>query len=291
MSVSDFKNNYKKLGRYYIEQYNRNAFHLIYCKNFTGLSHKDKTKILPYFFENEIDKVKRAFHSQECSLSRSKRNIKRICLSNDFDYFATWTVNAKFCNRFYIEDVIFKMRKLLKQFQRVNKNFKYIYIIEKHKNGAFHFHGLIKGVDIGVDNYQLREYNKSEYDRLPLYILDCFDKGVKLYHIPFFDNSLGYNTFSKIRHYNKCCNYITKYITEDMQRIASNYIYFSSRGLSKGSHFEVAYIPSILFEKAFKYYLNEGDIEPIAYVRDLYLDNLSERELKAWQEVIDFYKM
>lgn len=104
------------------------------------------------------------------SISRSKRNIRRICLSNDFEYFATWTVSSEFADRFSVQDVEKRIRYLLKEYQRNNKDFKYIYVFEKHKNGAIHLHGLVKGLS------DLRQYNENDFKSLPYYILDTIDK-------------------------------------------------------------------------------------------------------------------
>ena len=52
-------------------------------------------------------------------------------------------------------------------------------------------------------------------------------------------NKLGYNSFSKINDYNKCCNYITKYITKDCIKNEHNQIYFCSRGLKKADKYEI----------------------------------------------------
>ena len=52
-------------------------------------------------------------------------------------------------------------------------------------------------------------------------------------------NKFGYNSFSKIIDYNKCCNYITKYITKDCIRNEHNQIYISSRGLKKADKYEI----------------------------------------------------
>lgn len=263
--------------RYFIEQYNDTFFHIIDC------NHNYKT-IGRTLRDSKIKDIFDKVSSAETSMSRSRRNIKRIALSNEFEYFATWTVNAKYCNRFYIEDVIEKMRILLKAFQRSNKDFKYLYIIEKHEKGAFHFHGLIKGVKIGDEDKNLRLYIKEEYNSLPKYILDAIDKRQAIYHIPFFDNKLGYNTFTKIKSYNKCCNYICKYITEDMQRIASNYIYFSSKGLSKGYHYEVGFIPESLFKNSYEY-INNGQV--LARVKDIDITNLSDEDKLSWVLIQD----
>lgn len=145
---------------------------------------------------------------ERISLSRTKNNIKNICLSNNFEYFCTFTVDSKNCDRFSLQEVQDKMKKICKSIKRKNKDFAYIYITEEHKNGAFHFHGMCKNIDL----YLNKNYYYSSVD---------FDK-------------LGYNSFSPIKDYNKCCNYITKYITKNCIKNENNQIYFCSRGLSRG---------------------------------------------------------
>lgn len=50
---------------------------------------------------------------------------------------------------------------------------------------------------------------------------------------------MGYNSFSKIRDYNKCCNYITKYITKDCVKNDAGTVYISSRGLKKADRYQI----------------------------------------------------
>lgn len=115
-------NNYGTI--YKVEQYNDSAFRLI------KLYHCNRLKS---FISENIS------NSEDSSLSRTKRNIRRICLSNNFEYFATWTINSEHCDRFFLTDCVEKMKTLLKAYQRKNKNFKYLYVIEKHKNRCFSF--------------------------------------------------------------------------------------------------------------------------------------------------------
>lgn len=90
-----------------------------------------------------------------------------------------------------------------------------ICLLQKNiKIGAFHFHGLVKGVS---DFY----VNSNGY----------------LSH-PIFDE-LGFNSFSKIISYDKCCNYITKYITKDCVKNEAGTVYISSRGLKKADVYEI----------------------------------------------------
>lgn len=143
---------------------------------------------------------------ERISLSRTKRRIKEICLCNDFEYFATMTVNSKQADRFSLQEVQDKMKKICKKIKRKNKEFKYIYITEKHENGAFHFHGLVKGIDLYKNDNGY--YSNTDFD------------------------TLGYNSFSIIDDYNKCCTYISKYITKDCVRNENNQVYFCSRGMN-----------------------------------------------------------
>lgn len=54
----------------------------------------------------------------------------------------------------------------------------------------------------------------------------------------FFDK-MGYNSFSKIKNYNKCCSYIIKYISSECVRNSHNQVYISSRGLKKADKYEI----------------------------------------------------
>ena len=180
---------------YKVEQYNSDCFRII---KYNADVFKKKERILISADNNDdIDS-----NSLITSVSRSKRNIRRICLSNEFQYFATWTISSVNADRFSVQDAQDKMREILKDYQKKSiryknkiKNkrekerfidFKYIYVIEKHKDGALHFHGMVKGLIPG-DVY---EYKKSDFDRLPYYILDSIDKGRKIYYSKEFSENL-----------------------------------------------------------------------------------------------------
>ena len=181
-------------------------------------------------FDN--DKFSSPEEIERISLSRTKNNIKNICLSNNFEYFCTFTINSQYADRYCLQEVQDKMKKICKKIQRNNKDFKYIYITEKHKDGAFHFHGMVKNIEL----YQ------NEFGYLSSKDFDV----------------LGYNSFSKIENYNACCHYITKYITKDCIKNENNQIYFCSRGLSKGfDEYMIDYNLKDIFTNCSKVYENE----------------------------------
>lgn len=206
--------------RYFLYQYNDNTFRLVCCKSVKDKGYEEITKydafeqIEAFFGLSRNDELIHDAEIDRISLSRTKRNIREIALCNDFTYFATITINSKYCNRFSLQECQDKLKYLIKErIRRKNKNFKYIFITEKHKDGAFHFHGLVKDLELYTNNNGY--YSSKVFD------------------------DIGFNSFSPIKDYNKCCNYITKYITKDCVRNENNQIYISSRGLKKATRYEI----------------------------------------------------
>lgn len=193
--------------RYFLYNYNGQNFRLV----------KIKSCKLPGFeqINKDSDYDVNSIESIRASLSRTKRNIRELALSNNFEYFCTITINSLKSDRYNLDVVQKNLKKILKKIKRKNSDFAYLIITEKHKDGAFHFHGLIKGI---TDLYE------NEHHYLSSQI---------------FSHELGYNSFSPIKSYEKCCNYITKYITKDCIKNTHNQVYISSRGLKKADKTEI----------------------------------------------------
>lgn len=182
--------------------------------------------------------------SELSSISRTKRRIKDICLSNNFELFATFTVNSINCDRFSLVESQELILKVFRKYRRKQKNrflkdlvfdsgeldfnlFKYIIVTEHHENGAFHFHGMIKNIPIS----EFVDYN---FDDAPNdYVLRKLKEGVRVLHLPFFDDFIGMNTFTFIENYNKCCSYCCKYMNKDLVRNDTNQVFFASKGLQR----------------------------------------------------------
>lgn len=130
--------------KYFMYQYNDTNFRILkqkYCRE-RGFELIEKTKhIVKKTDEEEIRRI---------SLSRSKSFIRSICLANSFCYFVTLTVNKNYCDRYDIDLCQSHLKNILHNYQRICKrqaqDFKYILVTEKHKDGAFHFHGLMKRI-------------------------------------------------------------------------------------------------------------------------------------------------
>lgn len=191
--------------RYFVTQYNDMYYRLTICKNCRNsgvdFSTDNSCKTDPL----EVNRI---------SLSRSRRRIRDYLFANPFTYFATITINSQYADRFHLQECQDLLKKKLKKLKRVNPDFMYLFITEKHKDGAFHFHGLINDIDFYVnDNGYL---SNSVFDEI------------------------GFNSFSKIRDFNKTCNYILKYITKDCIRNDKNQIFIFSKNLKKPIRYEVS---------------------------------------------------
>ena len=227
--------------RFFIYTYNNNDLRLVKIKS-CRLPDFEEQKALGTFDYNS-DEVSRI------SLSRTRRNIREIALCNEFEYFVTLTISSELGDRYSLDDCQNKLKKILKKIKRKNKDFRYIFITEKHKDGAFHFHGLVSNFD---DLY----INNNGY-----------------YCSYIFSKELGYNSFSKIKDYTKCCNYITKYITKDCVKNSHNQVYISSRGLKKATREEFSFLD---FTPSFS--------NDYCEIKDIQIDKLSfDEKMKFFQ--------
>ena len=151
--------------------------------------------------------------SEEKSIIRSKRTIREIVLSNDFDYFFTQTFKSNRDDNDFLCELL---QKKFKAYKRKNKDFKYLYIFEKHKDKkSYHIHGFVK--NLGDDVY----INKNGYLSLA-----------------FFED-IGFNSLKKINESlddkKKVANYILKYISKDLFKTSKNQRYFCSKDLKRPS--------------------------------------------------------
>ena len=206
MSLKDFifSQNSVYDTKCYLYNYNGSNFRICKlnaCRN-KGYEDIDKKNVT---CKSEVERI---------SLSRTRRNIRELALCNNFEYFCTITVSSAKCDRYSLDEVQDNLRKCLRNIRNSSEDFKYLIITEKHKDGAFHFHGLMSGLsDLYVNKYGYLSSSKLD--------------------------TLGFNSFSKIESLDKVSNYILKYITKDCVRNSKNQVYISSRGLKKAERTEL----------------------------------------------------
>ena len=162
-------------------------------------------------------------------LSRAKRMITDLILCNKFDYFCTFTFDAEKIDRYNYSLCQKKLRKFFDNFkQRYAPDFKYLIIPEFHKDGAVHFHGVCSGFPDGELSIPEYIYKRVDGQYIPLKNYRNYLDWAR-YH-----KSFGFFNCSKIRNYNACAFYVTKYVTKDLADVGKGKaVYMASQGLQR----------------------------------------------------------
>ena len=165
------------------------------------------------------------------SLIRSRTKIFELAMCNDWDLFATFTIDPKKYNRYQLNDFYKAFSKFVNNFNsRKGTSIKYLLIPEMHEDGAWHLHGLF----MGLTRNWLRRFTLRE--KLPRYIRSKLWIGQRIYEWPHYRTRFGFCDLEPIRNKEACCKYIVKYITKDLGRSVSELgakVYYCSQGLER----------------------------------------------------------
>lgn len=143
------------------------------------------------------------------SIARAKARVLELALCNEFTHFCTFTQSDILRNdRFNLPD----FRKDLAQFVR-NRNrsrtperqLRYLLVPEQHKDGAWHMHGLLSGLD--ALDLKPNEHGYLDWNA--------------------YRSRFGWFSVSDIKDPTGCAHYITKYISKSMA---------ASDAMKKGQH-------------------------------------------------------
>lgn len=145
----------------------------------------------------EDDYQDRLDESVRASLARTKNMIFYLARSNVWDWFVTLTLDPERIDRYDFALVSKKVRKFFNNLRRKAPSLYYLIVPERHKDGAWHLHGLLGGcdglsfVDSGV-----------QFDGEPVY--------------NFVDWRFGFSTATAVRDTRRVSGYISKYITKSL---------------------------------------------------------------------------
>lgn len=149
------------------------------------------------------------------NISRARAVIHELALCNQWDYFVTLTLSKEKSDRYNMEQFNRRMNTHIKLHNRkYGTSVKYLLIPEQHEDGAWHMHGLVRGIsshDITI--------NEHGY-------LDWISYAEKF----------GYCSMEKVRNHEAVSKYITKYVTKDMRKRIKElnaHLYYSSKGLQR----------------------------------------------------------
>lgn len=159
------------------------------------------------------------------SLARAKRSIYEYAIANDWDFWATLTLDRSKIDRYSLDVIQKKLTSFLDNTRRTKHNgLRWLIVPEMHKDGAWHFHLLLAG----LPDTDLRDTGRTYRDT-----------GRKIYNWIDYEEKFGWNTLIDIRgvpleEMYKIAKYLTKYMTKALGILRHNKKkYWSSKGLQR----------------------------------------------------------
>lgn len=151
-------------------------------------------------------------HVNEVSLKRTKSKIYMYARSNVWDWFVTFTFAPDKVDRYDYDACTKKLSKWLNNLRSMNRGLSYVVVPERHKDGAWHFHGLFSGLDekeiVWTGKYVIKKIvrsgSRARYVRT----------GDKIYRFGHY--RFGWMTATAVKDTERATSYITKYVTKDM---------------------------------------------------------------------------
>lgn len=152
-----------------------------------------------------------------------KRKIRGYALANNFEWFATLTIDPKINDSFNYEEAKKLLLKWCRYMRDTYGKFDYLIIPEFHKSRAVHFHGLLGNIPA---NFVEATHPKSGQQLIR--------NDRKIYNLT--DWQHGFTDCEKIVDSEKTASYLTKYITKELMTDKDMFRkkrYFNSKGLKK----------------------------------------------------------
>lgn len=144
-------------------------------------------------YQNQVNE------SLRVSATRSKNMLYYLARSNVWDWFVTLTLDEKKIDRYDFDEVSKKVRKWFNHIkERKSPEMYYLIVPEQHKDGAWHFHGLIGG----CSGLQFVDSGKKDSKGNPIYNFE--------------DWKYGFSTATAVGDTEKVSSYISKYITKTL---------------------------------------------------------------------------
>lgn len=148
--------------------------------------------------------------------NRSKQAVYTYARCNKWDWFVTWTLDSN-KNRYNYDECSAAVRTWLhNQKARYAPDLTYLIVPEHHKDGAWHFHGLLSNCgDMVFSSSGMKD-----------------KKGNLIYNLQSY--TLGFTTATRVKDTNRVAKYIGKYITKDLSAfLFGRQSYFVSKNLEK----------------------------------------------------------
>lgn len=150
-------------------------------------------------------------------LTRAKSTVRELVLCNPWDYWCTFTISAEKYNRHDLKSYFLDFAEFLHNYNRrctESEKVRYLLIPERHKDGAWHMHGFIRGIR-----------SKDLYTNANGYLT------WKQY-----EEKFGFISMSVVKDLDRASSYILKYMTKDSKKNVTDrnaHTYYASKGLNR----------------------------------------------------------
>lgn len=169
------------------------------------------------------------------NISRARSMVLQYALCNPWTYFFTGTIDQAKFDRFDLDTYMGQLSQWIRDKRKAYKaKFQVLIVPEHHEDGAYHVHGLVHD--------------------LPALVLAPFGPGAPrklrkggFINWPDYQEKFGYCSLAPIRDPIAVSFYITKYISKDLGRRASDlgkHLYFHSRPLKTAAKVSEVYLPT-----------------------------------------------
>lgn len=169
------------------------------------------------------------------SVSRSRQKVYEVARCNYWEYKVTFTINKEKYDRYNLEAYMKDLRKWISNYSArkiTEGKIDYILVPELDKKGAWHLHGLIRGLPLD----HLVPFVRGKH---PKRLVDSECLNWEAYQRKF-----GYCAFSVIQDKKKATGYITKHIKQSSaarERALYSRLFYASRGLKRSTEVERGY--------------------------------------------------
>ncbi len=139
------------------------------------------------------------------NMSRAIQKVYDLARANEFDWFVTMTFNQALVNRYDYGCCSDALKKFTQRLCMDGNT--WLIVPEQHRDGAFHFHGLVSG-DLDLTHWKGDVYNLNDF-------------------------KWGFTTATPIKDRKRVSSYIAKYLTKEIVVPKGRKRYWASRALKK----------------------------------------------------------
>ncbi len=169
-------------------------------------------------FEDLIIRHAAQEENETRSYNRTKNKIHEYSRCVNWEKFITFTFNEEKVDRYNFDECSRVVRQWLHNQRRNAPELQYLLVPETHKDGAFHFHGLLAN----TGNMKFKDSGKRTKDKRVVYNMSTW--------------SYGFTTAVDVYNTHGVSKYIGKYITKELCGLTkSKNRYFVSSNMPKPS--------------------------------------------------------